>query len=94
MLGVRVKSSLSIPGWEAKIPHASWPKTQKRKQKKYCNKLNKHFKKKNFGENFLETYRNLFFNLVSSVTHLRKVMYDNIALIKIKPNNVNKALIK
>ena len=62
MLGVRVKSSISnaggeglIPGWEAKIPHASWPKNQKRKQKKYCNKLSKHFKKKNFGENFLET---------------------------------------
>ena len=28
-----------IPGWGAKIPHASWPKKQNRKQKQYCNKL-------------------------------------------------------
>ena len=34
----------SIPGWEAKIPHASWPKNQSIKQKQYCNKFNKDFK--------------------------------------------------
>ena len=28
-----------IPGWGAKIPHASWPKNQNRKQKQYSNKL-------------------------------------------------------
>ena len=33
-----------MPGQEAKIPHASWPKTQNIKQKQYCNKLNKDFK--------------------------------------------------
>ena len=34
----------SIPGWAAKIPHASWPKSQNVKQKQYCNKFNKDFK--------------------------------------------------
>ena len=31
----------SIPGQEAKIPHASWPKNQNIKQKQYCNKFSK-----------------------------------------------------
>ena len=35
----------SIPGWGAKIPHASWPKHQNMKQKQYCNKFNKDFEK-------------------------------------------------
>ena len=49
----------SIPGWEAKIPHASWPKSKTKqyktiyiyiyiyiyiKQKQYCNKFNKDVK--------------------------------------------------
>ena len=38
-----------IPGWGARIPHASQPKQNKTKQnikqKQYCNKLNKDFKK-------------------------------------------------
>ena len=34
----------SIPGRGAKIPHASWPKNQNMKQKRYCNKFNKDFK--------------------------------------------------
>ena len=34
----------SIPGQEAKIPHASQPKNQNIKQKQYCNKFNKDFK--------------------------------------------------
>ena len=34
----------SIPGWGAKIPHASWPKNQNIEQKQYCNKFNKDFK--------------------------------------------------
>ena len=34
----------SIPGWGAKIPHASGPKNQNIKQKQYCNKFNKGFK--------------------------------------------------
>ena len=33
----------SIPGQGAKIPHASWPKTQNIKQKQYFNKFNKDF---------------------------------------------------
>ena len=33
-----------IPGWGAKIPHASWPKNQNIKQKQYCNKFNKDLK--------------------------------------------------
>ena len=32
-----------IPGWEAKIPHASWQKDQKIKQHQYCNKISKEF---------------------------------------------------
>ena len=34
----------SIPGQGAKIPHASWPKTQNIKQKGYCNRFNTDFK--------------------------------------------------
>ena len=34
-----------IPGRGAKIPHASQPKNQNIKQKQYCNKFNKDFKK-------------------------------------------------
>ena len=34
----------SIPGWGAKIPHASGPKNQNIKQKQDCNKFNKDFK--------------------------------------------------
>ena len=30
----------SIPGWGAKIPHASWPQNQNITQKQYCNKFN------------------------------------------------------
>ena len=36
----------SIPGQGAKIPHASGLKNQNIKQKQYCNKFNKDFKKK------------------------------------------------
>ena len=32
----------SIPGWEAKTPHTSWPKNIKQNQ--YCNKFNEDFK--------------------------------------------------
>ena len=35
----------SIPGRGTKIPHASQPKNQSIKQKQYCNKFNKDFKK-------------------------------------------------
>ena len=31
----------SIPGWGAKIPHASLVKNQNIKQKQYCNKFNR-----------------------------------------------------
>ena len=48
--GPVVKTSLSntggarlIPGWGAKISHASWPKNRKIKQKQYCTKFNKDF---------------------------------------------------
>ena len=34
----------SIPGQRDRIPHASQPKHQNIKQKKYCNKFNKDFK--------------------------------------------------
>ena len=35
----------SIPGWGAKIPHTSWPKTQNIKKKQYGNKFNEDLKK-------------------------------------------------
>ena len=38
-----VEASL-IPGWGAKISHASQPKNQNLKQKEYCNKFNKGLK--------------------------------------------------
>ena len=34
----------SIPGWGARIPQASRPKSKSIKQKQYCNKFNKDFK--------------------------------------------------
>ena len=40
---------VSVPGWGAGIPHASWPEKKKKKtnikQKQYCNKFNKDKKK-------------------------------------------------
>ena len=33
-----------IPGWGAKISHASWPKTQNIKETQYCTKFNIDFK--------------------------------------------------
>ena len=35
-----------IPGWGARIPHASQPKKQNIKQKQNCNKFNKDLTKK------------------------------------------------
>ena len=35
----------STPGWGAKSPHAFRPKRQSMKQKQYCSKFNKDFKK-------------------------------------------------
>ena len=34
-----------IPDWGTKIPHALRPRNQNIKQKQYCNKFNKDFKK-------------------------------------------------
>ena len=34
----------SIPGWRAKMPRASRPENQNRRQKQYCNKFNKDLK--------------------------------------------------
>ena len=34
----------SIPGWGAKMEHASWPKQQSIRQKQHCNKFNIDFK--------------------------------------------------
>ena len=39
-----VADSDLIPGWEAKILHASWPTYQNIKQKQYYSKFNKDFK--------------------------------------------------
>ena len=44
----------SIPGWGAKIPHASWPKIQNIKQKQYCNIFNKDFKNGPHQKNLLK----------------------------------------
>ena len=40
------RGTSSIPDQGAKIPHASGPKNQNIKQKQYCNKSDKDFKKK------------------------------------------------
>ena len=40
-----VEGTGSIPDQGARIPHSSWPKIPKHKQKQYCNKFNKDFKK-------------------------------------------------
>ena len=55
-----------IPGQGAKIPHSSWPKNQNIKQKQYCNKCNKDFKK--WGKKFPPTFacHKGFANAVSS----------------------------
>ena len=34
----------SSPVWGARVPHASWSKSQNVKQKQNCNKLNRDFK--------------------------------------------------
>ena len=36
----------STPAWGAKVPQASWPKSQTMEQKQYCDKFNKDLKKK------------------------------------------------
>ena len=45
----------SIPGWGAKIPHASWPENQNVEQKQYCNKFNKDFKNGPHQKNLKKT---------------------------------------
>ena len=42
----------SMPGQGAKIPHASQPKTQNIKQKQYCNRFTKNFKKWSTSKKF------------------------------------------
>ena len=37
-------SAFSVPGWEARIPHASWPRDQTTEQRQCCNKFNKDLK--------------------------------------------------
>ena len=44
----------SIPGWGAKIPHASRPKNQNKKQKQHLNKFNKDFKNGPHQKNLLK----------------------------------------
>ena len=50
----------SIPGWGAKIPHASRPKNQNIKQKQYCNKFNKDFK---YDPHFKKVFKKITKNL-------------------------------
>ena len=49
------ESTGSIPSQGAKIPYGWWPKSQnikkKKKQKQYCNKFNKNFKKWSTSKN-------------------------------------------
>ena len=44
----------SIPGGRAKSPHSSRSKKQNRKQKQYCNKFNKDFKKQSTSKKILK----------------------------------------
>ena len=57
-----------IPGQEAKIPYASWPKKSKhKKQKQYCNKFNKEFKN---GPHFKISLKNFDFQENNFGQHL------------------------
>ena len=61
----------SIPGEGAKIPHASWPKNWNIKQKQYCRKFNKDFKKMVHIKKILKNKRLepcLPFSLASDIT--------------------------
>ena len=55
----------SIRGLGAKIPHASQPKNQNIKQKQYCNKFNKDFKKRSPG--------NVRYSMMTVVNNIVKV---------------------
>ena len=44
----------SIPGWGAKIPHASWPENQEPTIEVICNKFNKDLKNGSHQENILK----------------------------------------
>ena len=48
-----------VPGQGAKIPHASWPKSQSIKQKPHCNKFNKDFKSGPRQKNLLKNVQKL-----------------------------------
>ena len=50
-----------IPVQGAKIPHASQPKNQSIKQKKYCNKFNEDFKKMIHIKKILKKKRHLWY---------------------------------
>ena len=52
----------SVPGWGAKIPHASWPKRQNIKQKQYCKNFNKDFL--NGPHQKIKTLKNIDSNVV------------------------------
>ena len=53
----------SIPGWGAKIPHASWPNPQNIKQKQYGNKFNTDFKNGPHQKNFKKLKQNNIKNI-------------------------------
>ena len=54
-----------IPGWGAKIPHASRPKNQNIKQKQYCNEFNKKdFKNGPHQKNLKQKSNNVVTSLI------------------------------
>lgn len=56
----------SIPSPGAKFLHASWPKHQNKKQKQYCHKFNKNFKKWFHKEVRMKSYLFPFLKTVHS----------------------------
>ena len=45
-----------IPGWGARIPHASWPKNQNMRQKQCCSRFNKDFENGPLKKNLLKKW--------------------------------------
>ena len=59
-----------ILGWGARIPHASWPK-QNIKQKQYCSKLNKDFKKWSTSKKYFFKKSGLFTKKSMKCTNIK-----------------------
>ena len=60
-----------IPGQEAEIPHALWPKNQNIKQKQYCNKFNIDFKNDPQQQSIKKKKQKEIYNALPKGTNLK-----------------------